>query len=236
MEKFTQWFSNFWYHYKLHILAVLFCAVILIIACTQIIYGKKIDVNIIYAGPQYFSSEMIRDIERAFEQAMSFDYNGDGVKGAVLLDMTLLTDEQIREMMTEAEINGEGKPVFDPIEISNLRKKLEMEIFAGESVICLFDPYWYRYILDAQGLRSLSEILGYEIENTVEGEGYGIYLKDAAFGQYFSVLSALPEDTILCIRRMTTTSIFKGVKKEETRYSWHVAMFKDIINFKLKTD
>ena len=49
-------------------------------------------------------------------------------------------------------------------------------------------------------------------------ENYGVFLKDTAFGSYFSGLSEMPEDTVLCIRRTSKlTNIWSPEESERVQ-------------------
>lgn len=232
MDKVKKWFENVWYHYKFHIICVIFFAIFLVIVTGQMMSKEEIDINILYAGPNYVTSE-IPSMKNAFIQTMSYDYNGDGEKVVHVTDITLLTDAQLSQRAKDAAAIGE-KFLYDPSDIQDAKTKFELEIFSGEAIICLVDEYWFDYVNESSGFLPLAEVLGYKPDNMINE--YGVYLKDTAFGQFYTVFENLPDNIVLCIRRMTTTTIFKSTKKEETRYEYHLQMFKDIFDFKLKED
>lgn len=232
LKKILKWLDNIGYHYKFHIIAVIFFVIFIVIVTLQMTNREKIDINILYTGPEYIGSEL-KSMKTAFVQTMTYDYNGDGEKGVQITDITLLSDEQLSERTKAANAAGE-RFLYNPKEIQDSKKKFDLEIFSGEALICLLDPYWFNYIVEASGLLPLKDALGYTPDNFINE--YGVYLKDTKFGQFFTVFETLPDDTILCFRRMTTTSIFKGAKKEEARYNNHKQMLKDIFEFTLKED
>ena len=230
MDRVKRWIDNIWYHYKFIIIAIIFIAVFLGIMISQMTNKEKIDINVMYAGPDYITSELT-GIRTAFIQTMSRDYNGDGAKGIQITDITVLTDDQLAERTRTANMQGE-KFLYNPLDIQEAKKKFELEIFSGESVICLLDKYWFDYVSEASGLLPLSEALGYKPANAINE--YGTYLKDTDFGKFYTVFDNLSDETVLCIRRMTTTTIFKSAKDEETRYEHHKEMLKDIFEFQPK--
>jgi len=224
--------QNFWYHHKLATIIVVLAIIFLIVATIQMTTKDNPDINILYAGPFWLSSAEIRGIENAFIQTMSEDYNGDGKNLVVIKDIILLSDKQIDERIENARAEGIDDLYINRNENLKLRNSLTTEIMGGESIICLLDPAWYDYVNAENGFMPLVEILGYKPENAFDD--YGIYLKDTEFGKFFTAFQVLPDDTILCMRRMTVLSMFKGTKKEEERYNWHVRMFADILDFKVK--
>ena len=63
-------------------------------------------------------------------------------------------------------------------------------------------------------------------------DNHGIYLKDTAFGQYFTGLNQMPEDTVLCVRN---TSILTGIWSGEEAaqaHAWAEDVFRRILAFR----
>ena len=229
MDKVKKWFENVWYHYKFHIICVMFFLAFLVIVTVQMNTRENIDINIMYAGSDYIGSDLA-GMRNAFIQTMSYDYNGDGEKGVQITDITLMTDKQITERVKAADEIGE-KFLYNPNDNQDAKKKFELEIFSGEAIICLLDPYWFEYVCDASGLLPLEEALGYKPSGIINE--YGVYLKDTEFGKFYTIFENLADDTVLCIRRMTTTTIFKNNKDEDIRYNNHKEMLKDIFEFSI---
>lgn len=229
MEKLAKWWDNFWYHYKWTVIIAGFFIVFFAICIVQLMTREKIDVYVMYAGPTVLSHQTIKDCESAFRQVMSDDYNGDGEKGVQFLDLTLMTDEQVAAAKKAAEEDGEGALVINPQTLSETKTRFNNEIFGGESVICLLDPAWFEYVKEGSGFLPLSEALGYTPEGAIDE--YGIYLHDTDFGNFFSCFDYLPEDTVLCFRRMTTVTMFKNQKEEQTRWEINKLMLQDLMSF-----
>ena len=228
--KVYKWLDNFWYHHKWYLIIVGFFVIFAIIATTQLVTKKDADINMIYTGPHVFAVEEIHSVESAFEQVMTLDANGDGVKNASMLDLTLLTEEQIKFTMEEAEKMG-YEATFNAQELQATEKNFNTQMFSGEAVICMLDPHWYEQVKESGGFMKLNDALGYVPESAIDE--YGIRLHDTDFAKFFTAFKKFPEDTVLCIRTVTTMSIFKGVEKEEMRHSYHVQAFKDAVGFKL---
>lgn len=228
--KLYKWLDNFWYHHKWYLMIVIFFVIFIIIATVQMFTKKNADAFLIYTGPHVFSVSEIYEVEYAFEQVMTGDYNDDGEKAVSLLDISLMTEEQVLVAMAEAEEMGYDLSI-NKNEMIKTEQMFNNQIFAGEAVICMLDPHWFEQVRDAGGFMKLEDILGYKPEGAVDE--YGVTLSKTDFGKYFTAFSKFPEDTILCIRTVSTTSIFKGVKKEEKRHAFHVETFKEIMNFKL---
>ena len=228
--KFFKWIDNYWYHYKWRTLIIAFFALIVIIASVQFFTKADVDIYILYTGPHVFAVDEIHEVESAFEQVMSGDRNRDGKKTASLQDITLLTEDQILEARREADEMGINLTI-NTVEMRNMQRQFNTQIFAGEAVICLLDPYWYEQVRDSGGFMTLASVLGEKPPQALDD--YGICLFDTDFGRYFTAFSKFPDDTVLCIRVMSTTSIFKGVSKEEERHAFHVQSFRDALSFRL---
>ena len=59
------------------------------------------------------------------------------------------------------------------------------------------------------------------------------YLNSLEFSKFFSCFEGFPEDTLVCVRRMTTAASIKGKKKTEKHYNNHIEYYEDILNFVL---
>lgn len=226
--------DNYWYHYKWPTLIVLFFLIFIIIGVTQMVTKDKIDVNILYTGPYVFSPREIGDVEAAYEAVMSEDYNGDGEKGAEFTNIVLLTDAQVRELRENSKTGSNSADMIDGVVIDTnglreARNNFNQQIFAGEIVICMLDPYWYEEVKGASGFVKLADVLGYKPDYAIDD--YGVRLCDTNFAQYFKVFARLPEDTVLCIRTMSTLSIFTGKEKTQKKWDCNAEMFRDIFAF-----
>ena len=77
---------------------------------------------------------------------------------------------------------------------------------------------------------TLEEVLGYKPEAALDD--YSIRLCDTDFGRYFTCFDTLPENTVLCIRKISSASIFTGIKETEKKHEYHKEMFCAVMNFK----
>ena len=161
---------------------------------------------------------------------MPRDYNGDGEKTVIVANLTVMTDEQLKQAMEAASRKTGPAIVLSQYSGAQMDRAFSQEIFAGESVICLLDPSKYEMVKKQDGFLPLAEALGYKPD--IAFDDYGMYLKDTEIGQYFELFSRFPEDTILCIRRLSTASVFTGIKKAEQSYEYHLDYFKRLVEFK----
>jgi hypothetical protein len=229
-KKIYKWLDNYWYHYKWQTILALFFTIFVSVAIGQMLTKVDDDVVILYAGPYQPNANETREISNALQSVMSADFNGDGVKSAQILSILLMTEDQIQTAKEEAAASG-NVVVYNIASITENRTRFSTQIFAGETVICLLDPNWYTDVYKNGGFIKLSEVLGYTPENAIDE--YSIYLRNTALAQYFSALHVFPEDTILCVRRMSTITAFKSEKKESVRYKNQLQMFCDMMSFSI---
>ncbi len=222
--------DNFWYHNKWYLPIVIILGLAIIISLVQCGAKKDPDINLLYTGPHVFSVSEIHEVELAFEQIMSSDRNGDGTKNAALLDISLMTDEQFDVAQEEAREMG-IKLTKNPEEMQRTERQFNTQIFTGDSIICLLDPHWYAQVKEVGGFVKLTEVLGYAPELAIDE--YGIRLFDTDFGKYFTAFDKFPEDTIICVRNQTVTSMFTKKDRETKRYEFNLQVFRDAMNFKL---
>ena len=228
MKKILDWFKNYWYYYKWRVIVVGFFVVSLAVMVPQIFNNTDYDINIIYAGPYIFQIGEKEEAEEIFRNLMPRDYNSDGEKTALLANMTIMTNEQLKTALEEANKNGITL-ILNQYSSAQMDKSFSQEIFAGESVICLLDPSKYEQVLKQSGFLPLKEALGYKPEAAFDD--YGIYFKDTAVCQYFELFKKFPEDTVLCIRRMSTASVLTGIKKAQKKYEYSLDFFKRLVEF-----
>lgn len=219
--------ENFWYHHKWKTIIIGFVVMLLVVCIAQAGSRDKTDVYVMYAGPGFITANEARQVQDAMKQQMD-DYNGDGEKGILLADFNYLSPAQIEEKRALAEEQGVDLTI-DNYGNAAVLEQYEMEVIAGESVIYILDPGLYENVKKAGGLLPLTEVLGETPEGAVDE--YGIRFSETKFARFYTAMNVFPEDSVLCIRRVSTMSVFKGQKKTEQLHSWHVDLFTNIVNF-----
>lgn len=229
-KKIYKWFDNYWYHYKWQTLIALFFIVFIAVSVQQCASNVDDDVTILYAGPVQFTGNQTLEMSSALKAVMSEDYNGDGVLQAEIYSILLLTDKQVEDAKTNANADGEVL-VYNQQTLNDNRTKFSTQIFAGETVICLLDPNWYSDVYKSGGFAKLKDILGYEPDYMIDE--CSVYLKDTPFAQYFTAMQAFPDDTILCVRTLSTVTSFLSQSSQQQNYENQLDMFRCIMNFTL---
>lgn len=222
--------ENFWYYNKWKVIIGLFCAVVVGICAYQMFSREAPDVYIMYAGPRYLSTSGTSGIREAF-LSVTDDYNGDGELSLGMVTLTCLTEEQMDRLEEQNRDNGDDYVIDKQANNDNI-KKFDMEIFGGESVICMLDPSLYDRVREAGGFVRMDEIF---TEDELEGvelyDACGIYLRSLKFAGFYTSIGTFPEDTVLCIRKVSTISAFKGKKKYERIHEDHVKTFRELVLF-----
>ena len=224
--------ENFWYHYKWHTIMTAAFVLILAVLIAQFAQRESFDAEMIYAGPAELTPNQISEIESAFALSLDGDRDGNGKKTVQLYHFFLLTADQIKAEEKKAE---EEDVLYFPnnAQIMEARTQFTNQIYVGQALICLLDPEWYRLVRENDGFVPLGEIFD-EVPEYAE-DGYAVRLKDTPFAQYFSsAFSCLSDDTLLCFRRMSSTTALKNKKAEEERYEYNKKLFIRLIDFDLK--
>lgn len=230
----TNFFVNFWYHYKWHTIVAAFLIAVFAIGIGQMATKVTPDIYIMYAGPYYYQNTT--SLMGAFKATMPEDYNEDGEKIVNILQAVYKTEEQIEaEKAEQDQLAAENKDgasfefSFDYGFNTQEYDKFRNEILIGESIICILDPALYEEVKGDDLLLTLEEALGYEPD--FANDEYSIRFKDLAFAKKYKVFEYLPEDSLLVIRRVTAMSSLKG-KTAERRHENHVDYFKAMVEFK----
>ena len=230
LRKIFKWLDNFWYHYKWVTLVTAFFTVTLSIIIIQMITKTNPDSNILYGGPAVLTSNQTKEIENAFNALLPEDFNGDGEKITSLQAITLMTKEQIAKAEAEAAENS-SVFVYNPQSLENNKTSFSTQLFSGEYVICLIDPEQYKNAYKAGGFAPLSELFG---ENNIPEYAYddcALLLSETNFSKFFTAMSVFPDDTLICVRKMSSVSAIKGKSKAEREYNNQLRLFYSIIAF-----
>ncbi len=214
------WFDNFWYHYKAPTIIASVFIFAIVISTVQIITREKYDYFMMYAGPRVVAIQDLVYMQRAVE-ALGDDLDGNGEVSVSFDDIVMLSPE-------ERAAAAEHDAMVNPDAIRMMMTEYYQQIVGGDAIICFLSPYMYGMVREADGLVPLSEIFS-EIPVAVSEAAYdecGLVLSKTAFGQSFNGMDDLPEDTILCIRRLSTMAKLKGEKKTKEQHASSLELFK----------
>lgn len=218
--------DNFWYHYKVQTIIALVLIVTIVICTTQLIRRKDNDYCILYAGPAVLAVQDVTYIKDAFKNvAADYDENGEIV--VAIDDIVILSPE-------EQEAANEDGAAFNPDFIKQSLTEFDQQIFGGDAVVCLLSPYMYERVHSSGGFLPLNEVF-----ESVPDSAYdecAIVLAKTDFGKYFNGINDLPEDTLICVRRLSTMAVFKGEAKTRKAHEANVEFFRAIVGFEAPDD
>jgi len=230
LVRIWKWLDNYWYHYKTPTLIFGFLAITILICVAQMITKTEADAYVLYAGPEEFTPNEVREIQNAFQLVMENDANGDGQKQTEIINLLLMTDEQIAQAQENAAAEGLVL-VYNSQTIKENQNKFTSHLLSGEASILLLDPSWYDSIKKNGGFARLADVLGSQPEFALDD--YTVRLKDTLFGQYFTAFDSYPDDTLLCLRIQSTVSSFKSLNKQDVWYENQVKLFRSLFAFDL---
>ncbi len=221
MSDFKKKWENFWYHYKIHVIIGLVAAITLIVCTTQMITREKHDFIIMYAGPRIVAVQDLKYMEMAVEDiADDFDKNGKVI--VTLDDIVMLSPE-------EREAAANAGAVFDANFIRTSMTEFYQQIAVGEIKIYLLSPYMYSEVKENGIFMPLSEIFDEIPESAYDDCAISLLKTD--FGKHYNGINDLPEDTLICIRRLTDVSKVGKAEKEEREHTANVELFKKMVEF-----
>ena len=210
------WLENYWYRYKWVTLLVAFLLIVGVICTVQAVQNNSYDSYIMYAGPCQLSHKEVLDIEKDFCSVVE-DKDGDGKVNIAIRELFIMSPEEISEVEEGYEANYTL--------ISDNLKLFDQEILSGEATICLLSPYLFERVAEADGFLPIGEYVnGAEVEYFGE---YGVKLSSTVFGN-MPGLSVLPNDTILCVRRVSTMASLFDKKQTEKNHALNIETVKRI--------
>ena len=214
------WLENYWYHYKWVTLLVAFLLIVGVICTVQAVQNNSYDSYIMYAGPCQLSHKEVLDIEKDFYSVVE-DKDGDGKVNIAIRELFIMSPEEISEVEEGYEANYTL--------ISDNLKLFDQEILSGEATICLLSPFLFERVAEADGFLPIGEYVnGAEVEYFGE---YGVKLSSTVFGN-MPGLSVLPNDTILCVRRVSTMASLFDKKQTEKNHALNIETVKRIFEMK----
>ncbi len=218
--------DNFWYHYKTYTIIALVLIITIFICTTQLLRRKDNDYCILYAGSAVLAVQDVTYIKDAFKN-VAVDYDGNGEIVVAIDDIVILSPE-------EQEVANKDGAAFNPDFIKQSLTEFDQQIFGGDAVVCLLSPYMYERVHSSGGFLPLSEVF-----DSVPDSAYdecAIVLADTDFGKYFNGVNDLPEDTLICVRRLSSMAVFKGEAKTRKAHEANLEFFRAIVGFEAPDD
>lgn len=225
---------NFWYHFKWPTIVAIFFVVVLLVCIGQACGRETYDAYVLYAGPWLTCEDATQAnaVEEAL-RAVMHDYNGDGRRALSYRPIFYMTDEQLTALRDR--YIAEGREDEMPYIATNLlldnRELYRNEIAAGEAAVCFLDREQYIILREEGWLLPLTPYSDSPLPEGDLGET-GVYLHDTAFGQYFDAFDAMPQDTVLCLRRTGVLNQCGRIGESERLRAAHEELIRDILAFR----
>ncbi len=206
---FAAWFDNFWYHYKWHSLVALFLVFTVTVCSLQMCKRVDYDINIMYAGGKEISKTHkdgefaeIEEILSSFKRVTD-DFNDDGDVEISILDLFILSNEEIKE----AEADKETEVNYSLI--LNNQKTFNDTVMYSDYYLCfLSDKLYLEYAKTEDGLSVFAPLTSYAAGKDVDFLDEGaIYLHSSGLGfAELPGISSLPKNTVICIRQVNAVA------------------------------
>ncbi len=226
MEKMTfkQKIEHFWFYYKWHTLIILFFVMVFAILITQMAEREDHDIKVLYAGPAIITDAESAEICAALEQLMPTDYDGDGTKRVALNDLIIMNEDQLAAVYDQ----GYSAYTLNMGKINENKELLTSNAYAGDFLIFMLSEECYAPLSKAGAFVKLED---YGITTGMRRDDYAVYLDSLDIAKFVPALKALPEDTVLCVRRVMTTE--DGESDQELSQKQHMELLKIMTEFKL---
>lgn len=224
-NKVYRFLDNFWYHYKWHTLIVLFFAFVLLVCFHQCSGKEATDLTVAYAGGKTLSGNEILGVREVLSAvAPEKEKTGEKMQCA-LSTYAIYTDEELRALFTDEDGNFslEG---YERAKLGSNQnaQNLQNYMMTGDSALWLVSEHVYATMMrEAEWLVPLSEF-GVEISAAAVYDDYAVRLSETEFYRYYDGMKALPEDTLLLVRKLP-------VWKTEADFAVFQQLFLNIVSF-----
>lgn len=234
---FSRRLDNFWYHYKWHTIAALFVIVVISVCVTQCATNTRYDIQVLYAGNHAFGrtsedggySEYATMVSALRDFAEDYDENGD--VAVSLLDLYLLTKDEIAEIEKNPETNAPASYQLLQENSTMLKNNLDM----SEYYVCFLSERLFRQYSEGESNAGrFARIEGY----TIEGGEYD-YVSEYGIRMSSLDIKDLPgfdrldaEDTVVCIRRVSAMSTMFTKQESERHFENGERMLRALLSYK----
>lgn len=221
--KFISWLDNYWYHYKWVTIVVAFFIIVFSVCTLQMCSKEKTDIIVVYAGGAFISSESSESVKGVIDAVMPEDFDGDGRKNVNFVKYEIYSADQIKEIESVTDANGERGYVDRSYNSSNYDNFCNY-LQTGDASVYLVEDWLFEELKTADRIMNISDVLGYVPEGS---DGYGVRLGDLAVYDSYAALRALPEDTVVCLLR----PLVVGNSSDDEYYDRERETFRAIIEY-----
>lgn len=222
--RFFEWFDNFWFYHKWHVIGALFAVFVLAVCIFQSCTREDPDVAVMYAGAYHYSANETLTVKEELADILPKDFNEDGISVVGLVTYHVMTAEQLEEYQKLLQGDAKDGEVFDRVDTAYFTEQAKLcdsYLMTGECAVLLIDESIYERLAADEGrLRKLSDVFG-TVPASAFSE-YGIRFSETALYKNSEQLGKLPEDTVLCL---LSPYVF-GASSNAKQYSAMVEMFR----------
>lgn len=228
MEKFKKWLDNYWYHNKWPTLIVLFFVVAFAIGFGQIAAEKNsYDLYVMYGGAENINAEEHALLKADFTAAAEGVSDGDSEgKDVNIQPLIYLTEEDIAAQKAEVEAAGQTY-TFNYVENRNVLNTFMKLIVSGENVIMILSPHLYSAAEANEVLYPIKDILGREVPGMTDS-GLGVKLSESGLLEKYPSFGAFPEDSIICLRKVTHAMQLIGESESEEAHQFQLSVAREL--------
>lgn len=245
---FGKWIDNVWYHYKWHIIGVIFVLLVVVVCVTQCVGNAKdpIDIHILYAGSEQISkttdSETGKvpyvELESSIRNLID-DYDENGQRTLEFENYYWLSTEELNKL----EADNEALPVSERVDVEYHASVSYESITQINSLLSYGDYFvWfisddlYEHLLTTAGgqahfipLNSYvndGTELTYYTDKNGSSDVCAVYLKDLEIYS-LGTIGTLPEDTLVVLRAPTLLE-----RNDSETFDVSCEFIKKILNYK----
>ena len=211
--------ENFWYHYKWHSVISLFLIFTVTICTLQMCKKVDYDMHVLYASDKAINRTSSGDVSdfskiNGYLTRAATDTNGDGEVKLAFKDLYVLNEKQLAdEELSESDYQ---RAYNDSTALGNM-------MLSSEYYVCLFSKDVYEDYRDSknQPLMNLNDKSIFADASDIpycDDSKCGILLSDTSFSDEFPIAEILPEDTVLCLRRVPVAQISKSDYKKSINF------------------
>ncbi len=205
----SEWFDNFWYHYKWHTVVSIFLVVAILVCTLQMCQRVEYDTYILYAGSKEIKrsggeyATVVSSMKRVSE-----DYDKNGEVSVMLRDLYMLSNEEIDKIE-----NGDGKNEVNYALIEENNKLFLDLVVQSDYYVCILSRSLYDSYETLYGVPLFVNLNEHAsiTQNVEMYTDYAVYLNSTGFDKVQGI--DFPEDTVVCLRALPVTSNSKRAKE-----------------------
>ena len=198
-----------WYHYKWMIILIALFILFVGVSAVQLLRKEDPDATMMFVGPWCLSQTDISNLTASAETVID-DYDGNGETVADIFEIVL------NQVSYTNESGVTDSVLYDYMNTS--LQRFQVEIRTGDCVIYFLERSFYDLCVDEGILAELDDVLDDADMPDSIIDKYGIYLSDLDI-YTLDGFNRMPEDTIVCMRRLAYDNEIDGPDEETWEYS-----------------